>query len=364
MSLTMAQLVGPLRPHLADSLVAPSAFAALLRLSGRMPALSGLILECRLSDAPEVDFSLRLLAADGGRGAMAGKGARAAEFAKLLAAPVRRRLRDFCRNWSNPRSASHDRVTALWLEFDAATLAAEWPVPSIFFSARALGGLPPDWVLQLVETLRGAPLSPAASDNLRRCVAMLPDARGLAQIGVMLGRPGEAVRVCARMSAAQARTLLAATDGGAGAIAEPVLDLLGAFGDPLMLHLDVGASLGAKVGIEVQPHDCWPALFGLLASRSLCTSGKAEALARWPGWDAALDGMRPEDVSLMPPTGGPSIAPWSVRTISHVKLVAGGDESLLAKAYLYAGFAWPRGGRRADQEEKPDGGIRCGRSCR
>jgi hypothetical protein len=240
-------------------------------------------------------------------------------------------------------------VETVWLEFDSPSLGDAVPVPSVFFSAPALDRARAGRVaLGGVETLRGAPLSAGARRNLRRCMDALPAEAALTYLGVMLARPGDSVRFCATLPAAEVARYLAAV-GWAHPTA-PVERILGdvvrGFAPRVVLNLDVGETLLPTLGVEVkpEPEGLWPAFMERLVARGLCSPAQAGAVLGWPGHDAALEGMRAGvDVSLAPPPGAPAAATaLRIRTLNHAKLVVRPGCRPQAKVYLYAGFVWPR----------------------
>lgn len=343
----MAPLLGAARPHLADALVDAAGFAGVSAAARLLPALSGAILECRLAEGDATaDLSIRLLTTDGGRERFACVDADPGVPREWLAVPEWRRVRDFCRAWADVRSPLHGQVETAWLEFDSPTLGEAVPRPCVFFSTPALPPAPLQALIgRAAATLLGQPLPRGTRVNLRRCLDALPAHAALTFIGLMLARATGTVRVCAGMRAGEVAGYLAAI-GWSHPMAQVKWALERVARDPaapVIVNLDVGDTLLPTLGIEVKADAAasWPVIMDRVMSLGLCTPGKAAAALQWPGYDAALQGMKPGvDTTLGPPPAGAAGA-MQVRTINHMKVVTHPDRPPIAKVYLYAGFVWP-----------------------
>jgi hypothetical protein len=234
------------------------------------------------------------------------------------------------------------RAPFLFLEFDGDAPRLPIPVPSVFIGldwpveelsdeARR-GGRDSDPartpgfadVLQMITTLRRDPLPPATEALLARCFASMPAGGVVLHLAVMLGRPGEAVRLSLYLPRADAvpyfeelgwRGLpelgrVLEIESRAAASSHPRA--------PVQIDVDVGGELGLGFGVMLQPRTeaAWPALVGVLLETGLCDTERARGLLCWPGGREVR--------------GGKTVQ----RYLAHAKLAAGGGAPLRAKAYI------------------------------
>jgi len=311
--------------------------------------------ECRLGDAaPRADFLFCSKAEEGGREVLAGLQPREELGASLLAHPVWQRLRRFARDWADPGSPFHEPVRNLWFEFDLEAPPADPPVPSVFFGTEALrsgASEAPAWLARVLEGLRGDAPGPALRAALDRCVAALPSGASIFQVGMMLARPGEAVRVCVRGVAPEQRLAFLERAGWAretGALARVLADLP-PLADSVDLDLDLLPEVGPKLGLECSFYGGDPARWGFpafvdaLVDRGLCLKEKRDGLLAWSG--GVHERQRPErwpaDLRRRSAALGPGTASAFIRWPYHVKLVYQAGRPLEAKAYLAVRQFWP-----------------------
>ncbi len=324
----MGDVVRPLRRHLSPDLVAPPAFDWICALCDRFPPGSGLILERRLDDdAATVDLSLRFDMVE----------IRAGKASSGPAHTAGERLRQMVTGGEWPDGG------LAWLEFDHA--AGPAGTPSVFVSLADPGGRT-EAIVRAAEILGARPLGAAVARRLRQVLRTLPASPTPLQIGLMLGRPNPALRICAAMrrdeipSALDGLGLAHRWPAIADCLAQPGL----ADAAPLRLDLDVREDLGPVLGVEIAPDSAagWSRHLHALAALGLCRSSEIAGLEAWPGHDGRLHGLRVEDTSLRPPADAAAHA-LQVRTLNHSKLVFAPGRPVRAKIYLYAGFVWPRG---------------------
>jgi len=254
------------------------------------------------------------------------------------------RLAAFARVWGETADPPFTDAGAVWLEFDTSAGGGD---PSVFFALLNAAALRPgddgprafDWACaEAVPALRGSPLPAKVADALARCAAAFPPGLDRLQIGLMLARPVDAVRVCAFGLTADAVPPLLRRAGWPGDLAEltRVVDRYAPFADTLCLHLDVGAAVWPTVGVELlyrgaDPWDWqppreprWHGLFERLVADGYCRPDKHDALLAWPGrtpYRAALVDR------LIAAAAGPAEEPPAdgelVTGLQHVKLSAG-----------------------------------------
>jgi hypothetical protein len=358
--------LGPVAAGVAPELISPSAFSDIRSVAGVLPgtlAYNTFGFECRLGEElPRADF-LVLANAYCGRDSLAGLHPTSPLPPRLSADPIWRRVAAFASRWADASSLLYNTADNVWLEFDVEGPAPDVPVPSLFFGPRTDGrdggaALRPDvegYRATIVEALR--PLSggepPAGMlETMSGCLRALAPDDLVFQVGLMMSRGAEAVRLCIRPGSVERITEYLAEVGWTGsgedlrAILEPVERLV----DYVCLDIDVGDTVHPKIGLEcyirgpgqARIRARWEAFSGFLLESGLCTPDKREALLAYPGYiDENAEGVSwpvpLRRASLL--LGGRSLSMF-VRSIHHVKIVCQQDRPTEAKAYLAANHHW------------------------
>jgi hypothetical protein len=239
----------------------------------------------------------------------------------------------FARAWRDERRPLGGYIPFIGLEFDLPDEPPMAPVPSVFALL--------DWPIA-AGTRHAAPGAEAAAQEalsifceppppsltrsrLAACFRHLDPHSRVLSVGAMLGRTG-AVRVFAAVPREGFGDYLRRCEwpGDASAVACVVDRFAKHFaGDVVQVQMDVGPTLGGRLGIEWSYlHDPdaagrWEALTQDLAATHLVTRPKRERLLAWPGSSA--------------PSGAPFVFR---RDISHLKLVLDGARPVEVKAYV------------------------------
>ena len=255
----------PVAAGVSPRLISPSAFSDISSVARVLPstlAYNTFGFECRLGEElPRADF-LVLATASCGRDSLAGLHPTSTLPAPLMADPVWRRVRDFAARWAEPSSPLYHAVDNVWLEFDIDGPVPDVPVPSVFF------GLPTnvqtdathepdvDRYRATAETpirlLSGDEPPPRMLETLSSCFRALSPDEQVFQVGLMLSRGADAVRLCIRLRSVERIVEYLAGVGWPGDEAglRGVLDPLARSVDRVMLDIDVGETVGAKIGLE------------------------------------------------------------------------------------------------------------------
>jgi hypothetical protein len=375
---SLEQLLRPLAPSMPAELISAESLAEIGAIARVLPntVTSFFGFECRLGEtAPRADFLLSVLPEPGGA-ILAGRSSLGDLPEGICRHPVWSRLRAFCSRWTTPGSPLHDRVENIWLEFDVEGSPLPVPVPSVFFGPR--GGIGPplhdDSVLPSDEapyrwltreglaSLLGRMVPSHLERGIFDCLDALPAGARVFQVGAMLARPSDAVRLCiAKVSRDQIGAYLHRVrwPGSADEI-RSLLTFLGPFADFFVLDIDVEEGVRPKIGLECyiygfkQPaqEPRWQDLLDALVEQGLCVPAKRDALLTWPGFeraDAAPD-LWPGNLLLASRLLGPRVSSALSRTLHHVKISHEPGRPLEAKAYLGIGVHWL--GARALQEEQ------------
>ncbi len=261
-----------------------------------------------------------------------------------------RRIADFVRRLGEPQSCFSARVPFLFLEFDSDGQLPPVPVPGVFMgldwridelsSEARQPGRDGYWhstpgfndALEMVRTLRRLPLTPGTETLLARSFATVPDGGLILHLAVMLGRPGEAVRISAMVPRQDARDYLLSLGWKDGLDElDRTLGVFGPYSDfaspyaPIQIDLDVGEEIGPTIGLMLQPptSDRWPDLLDTLVRENLCAYRKRDGLLAWPGRTAIE--LESEG----------NIQRWVLeRTLSHAKVTCCAGAPPKAKAYF------------------------------
>jgi hypothetical protein len=181
---------------------------------------------------------------------------------------------------------------------------------------------------------------------LRKILTSLPEKSAVFQIGVMLSRPVEALRVCFTGFTADGcvEFLTAMRWHGSSAALCELLRELESRSHRFELSLDIGQAVQPKIGFEVYFDETrivrgtpiWSPFLEYLEGKGLCTASKAQGLREYPGYvwndpylSLFMDG--PEREIYNDPTHENDIF---IKRLNHFKIVYEDDGVRQAKAYL------------------------------
>ncbi|MEL7357902.1 MAG: hypothetical protein AAFN40_15190 [Cyanobacteria bacterium J06560_6] len=208
-------------------------------------------------------------------------------------------------------------------------------------------------LLALIEkalVLFQRPLSPELAGKLKQCLNALPKGATLANIGVWLGRPHQAIRLTVKeIQFEQLPTYLEHVGWQDPTQAfSTYISTLSPFVDTLAIAIDIDPTVHPRLGLECfatnQFHDQtrWKCFIDHLVQTGLCTPAKRNALLAWSGFIQRSDcpELWPANLTygdLLAETNAVSVF-W--RRINHIKIVYEPGQPLLAKAYLAFGHQW------------------------
>jgi hypothetical protein len=342
-------------PHLPPALISAEAFADIAAIAGSLPPCSGSGFECRLGEASaQADFLVRVQTTDGTRTVLAGRNPDVRPPEALLEDPVWRHVRDFCGRWSTPGDSLNTRVEDFWLEFDVAGRPTRVPTPAIFFGPRLDHPEPLGIVAEATGIMRGEPGPSPVRDSVRRCYEALPPAGAVYQVGMMLSRRTDALRLCVRGVPTAGLTGYLRRVGWDGPADEldAVLAWLAPLTDRVALALDVGERVHPKVGLECYVDALslagfqrrWTPLLNHFVERGLCRPEKRDAVLGWAGLSNHREAPErwPHNLRQAAEAQGPTVASVFMRYLNHVKLVFQPGAPLEAKAYPGFKHLWGR----------------------
>ncbi len=323
--------LGVVAPYLPHTLVSSEVLLCISRIAHDLPPTSLIGFESRLaSPAPTVDFAVGITAPFGSREMFAGSKTGVDLSAPRSADPAWQHFHNFSTEWADPASRFHNEIGTVWLEWDLDAAAERAPVPNVLFGIKATE--PQRLAEMVLHCLMGRPLLPPTRDKLAQCFAALPPQSHVFQVGVMLARHIDGVRVCVYPVQVEQIGEYLAKIGWTGP-ADKVADVLApfcAFATNIALDVDVGERVSPKIGIECYLDDRrrarvepgWTAFLDHLVAQGMCTAAKRDALLAWPGTQHTSQFIWPSVF---------------IRGLNHIKLVYQPGRPLEAKAYW--GFA-------------------------
>ena len=313
--------------------------------------------EYRLGDTTaEVDFLLCVAAEEAGKRVL-GDRTYSISLPELLAEePIWQRIKAFGKEWNTTTSAIAKAVFNIWLEFDTPNSFSngQIPIPSFFIGANDIyrcDSLEEQkkrraWLVEEAFTLLlGKSLPIANKEMLYHCFQELPQGAYVFQIGLMLARKVETVRLCIRnISPLQIGSYLSQISWK-GNIAQltQFLHILSPLVERVDLDIDVDFSTQSKIGLECylyqQPslEPKWITFFDFLEDTKLCLPEKREAVFSYPGFlrERASQDLWPEGLKRLTQILGAKNEGVLFRGIHHVKITYEDDAPQEAKSYLY-----------------------------
>ena len=331
------------RPSLPSALIDDEGYARLAAIAKMLPAEMTTFwgFECRLGE-PEAKADLLFETHKHSRGLRLLAGQTPSALDSLCEQwPAWRHLRRFAAQWAEPEHLFREAIRNIWLEFDIAALApgAQFAEavrqPCIFFGPEAKT-LEKDRLLRVVlEALGALGESNAGRFRLQTFIARLPEGAQLFQVGRMLSRMNQGLRVC--VNTVPPETIpawLAALnwDGDSRALERllrPITPMLKTTAIDLNL---LNGRPAEKIGLECymdwledDPAQ-WNPLFDLIETRDLCLPRKRQGLLDFPGVTRS---------PILQRLSGDGVMHLHLfRKIHHLKFTISGGQVVEAKAYL------------------------------
>jgi len=204
MKYTFRDHFSAIAPGLSTALLAPVHAQAIGDLCSLFPfdAASDFGFESRLGN-PEAtcDFFLQIRKERAGSGIIAGKSEVARLSPVLLNNPFWQGISKLFEAWIEPSSILNKRLELFWLEFDCLESSFN-PIPNIFFkingnteSRKAQWGSMLEVLNEIYGILFRIKFPAGLGENLKRCTEALPQYANIYQVGFMIPRKTEAVRL-------------------------------------------------------------------------------------------------------------------------------------------------------------------------
>ena len=263
-----------------------------------------------------------------------------------------KQLGNFAESWADPKSILYDSILGLWFEFDTASSISDAPAPSIFIQPKSHYAITGDifsqnaWITKsALPLLLGRPLPSKVEEKVLECIKKIPLESSLFQIGTMLSRKDDEIRIVIKRIRTEQIILYLNSIGWSDDENNSLSTLLEEIKNKvtrIVLHISVGEKVNPKVGIECSfyPNNYhqeqgWENFLNYLLEKGLCNQEKHSAILKFPG-------IEPQDhnqnfnlkyykPSVMMPEETTSNT--LIRYISHIKLVSQPNKQVEAKAY-------------------------------
>lgn len=355
-------------PYVPQPLIAPEHFPHIAAIAELMPAsLTDFFgFESRLGDVQaQADFLFSVTAKTGAHEMLGGLAFPPLPPADVKANQVWERLRHLGTLWADPGSALHTKLKNLWLEFDIAGPCARLPLPNVFIGPHAhllqrqvsepatCTGHPHQWVTHTAfPALFGQALPSPMAEYVLSCFDALPTGAYVFQMGAMLARPIEAIRLCVRgISPGDILTYLSQLGWtGDAQRLRAILESLSTFVARIDLDIDVGTRVEPKIGLEcyapLQTPDAsrWKPLLDHLVAENLCLAEKSDALQAYTGIVDSYSHRHawPRHFLNAEAFLGSRVLSTFMRYVHHIKITYQERQLLEAKAYLAVTHHWHR----------------------
>ncbi len=357
--LIISDFIGAIAPQLP--VVCRSQINNLKKLTANFPSLlsNTLIFEYRLDNKnTSVDLSLGINSAIGSRNLLlAGMHPYIDLPQELLENDVWQQVRSFAQSWTDTESKIHNFVDTIWLEFDSkSVLLSTCPIPSFFFATYHVTSSQlkeTSWVANdALKTIYGRSLTSNIEKQLYKCIGLLPGKTHAKSFGIMLSRGEERVRmITSEMPANKVLEYLSKIKwSGHKQDIQPIIEALGRVAKHINVSLDIGSSIGSRLGLELRPDEGlpfetmllqWKQIFGIISEHKLCTTDISQEILSFPGIineQTLIDKSKTwQDATALI---GHTTYNITVKDISHLKIVVESGQPLQAKIYLKVGQVW------------------------
>ncbi len=347
MSYCLENYLTVIAPYLSNQLIGAAALSRVRQVAQTLQPTWGALLACNLgSDSSSVKLAVDLL--DPATDLQVGT--------QLL--PGWQRIGQLCLDCANPTSASEEAAN-IWLEFDLDKELSEIPIPSLFLSLpeghlQRLSGDPTTfccWLTEkVIEPLFGHTIPVKLQQNLRLCLEALPVETQVLDLGVMLPRQPDTIKINVSGISPLELSQYLTQIGWSGQVTqlEAIAVNLHSLVDRIVLKFDIGVTIAPTIRFEcfldrhLDKSSQWHPLLNYLVENQLCTREKCQALLTWPGLccEQSSPVPWPQNLAVVSNFLGTRASSVLVRELNHIELTFQPGNNLEAKGYLWFGPDW------------------------
>jgi hypothetical protein len=285
---------------------------------------------CLDNDEQRADFAFSIKAAE--RETLA-RGFKGLYFQPLAEDKVWDRVISFVNSWSTKNTGLHKNIDNIWFEMDSGEYGKDIPRPCFFFDASKAkndSAVISDWLFAgALKKLLDSQLTGLLQDKIKTVIKCLPPGAGLSQVGTMLARNEDGVRICTSELTMEQTAGYLNSIGWPGDFSEfsALLDIINIYSNgKYRANFDVTSNgVSEKMGIEfrVSNSQVLPVFLNELVRYNFCTKLKKRGILSWKGSSCHFMGPDYGQTSL-------------IRTIAHFKISYLPGAEISIKAYLLA----------------------------
>ncbi|MEF8848259.1 MAG: hypothetical protein V5A68_03910 [Candidatus Thermoplasmatota archaeon] len=290
-------------PHLSSKLISDESLSKIKKLGRHFQdnITSFLIFETRLkSDEAKSDYCFAVSSRNGEREKLLNLLNNGHLPDAFLEKDEWKQLNNFVKSWAHPKSLLYNNVLGLWFEFDTASSIPRAPKPSIFIQPKSNYNITGDihcqhkWITKkALPLLLGRSLPHTVEENILDCIKKLPLNSSLFQIGTMLSREDNDIRLVIKgIKPDEIISYLNSvgwTDDNKNRLSK-LLDEIKDIVSRIVLHISVGEKVNPKVGIECSfdsnkyhKEQGWVRFLDYLSEKDLCNKEKYSSLLKYSG---------------------------------------------------------------------------------
>jgi hypothetical protein len=354
-SVLASSYLGKAEPYLS-SIISPPRFKEILSLARNFPGnvTSFLGFEIHLNDVSQrADWAFAVSGAGADRDVFVNLLKQGSFPASFIQQPEWKQIAAFSAAWADANSVLQKQVKCFWLEFDMPEAIPEVFIPSVFFGPEKVSeDVSEDpmrgysWLVNdALPLLRGRLVPNEMERQILGCIQKIPKGASLFQVGTMLSRSSNDVRLYINKIHPQKIVSYLNSLGWSDKKNEfsSLVKDVERKADRFVLSYDVSEKgIGPRIGLECSfeanryhEETRWEQLFDYLVEKGFCLPEKRDALIQYPGVET------PEEFS------GGILRPFSsvsrhlediftgalVRYLSHIKIVYVPGAIIEAKAY-------------------------------
>ena len=344
-----------LSSDLSPELIAPDVLQTLRRNASLLPPIYHGGLECRLGqNAAQVDLFQCIYSEQNEPEILKNH----IFSSRSLKDPAWMRVGEFCDQWSRRSSPLNTCISNIWLEFDLCDPSNQTLIPSIFFPFKRKDSqghsrkIMEEAAETVLDIFMNGKMSDLLRDNLYKCSDFCPDGARITNIGIMLARDLNMVRIiiqgidCAELT----NYLLQIKWQGSFSELEKIISQLYYLVDYIVLSLDVGEEVYPKIGLECyidrkrNYNSRWKKFLDYLVEDGLCSTAKRTALLAWPGYTEPVisSDYWPDDLIIESLLRSSKQFTLFVRHLNHIKIVCEPQRPKEAKVYLWFSNEWQK----------------------
>ena len=339
-----------------SSLISPEKFKEILSVAKYFPGnlTSFLGFEIHLRDCKQrADWAFAISGAGDDRNVLVNLLKQGNFPFSFIQQPEWQQIAAFSEAWTGKDSMIKKQVKCFWLEFDMPQKTPDVLIPSVFFGpekisqdARQNASTQFSWLINsALPLLRGKELSKEVKQRIIKCIQNIPWGASLFQVGTMLSRSTQDVRLYINKIHPQEIIPYLHTLGWSKEDNEfhALVEEIQTKAERFVLSFDVTTDgIGPRIGLECSFEESryheetrWKQLFDYLVEKGMCLPEKRDVLLQYPGAEDLDDfsGAVMKPIASVSQHLDELFSDSLVRYMSHIKIVYVPGQPLESKAY-------------------------------